>query len=67
LSNSSHFALMPFPPEAQNEESGLLGGEAGSKGGLGALTAPGTFSVASHKTSTLRSGDHFVAEVAWGV
>src|SRR6516164_1811590 len=41
---------------AQNEESGLLGGEAGSGGGLGALTAlGGTFSAASHKTSTLRS------------
>jgi hypothetical protein len=40
----------------QDEESGLLGGEAGSGGGLGALTAPaGTFSAASDKTSTLRS------------
>jgi hypothetical protein len=34
----------------------LLGGEAGSGGGLGALTAlGGAFSAASHKTSTLRS------------
>jgi len=50
---------LPFRPLArlaQNEESGLLGGEAGSGRGLGALTAPaGTFSAASHKTSTLRS------------
>jgi hypothetical protein len=38
------------------KESGLLGGEAGSGGGLGALTAPeGTFSAASDKTSRLRS------------
>jgi bifunctional non-homologous end joining protein LigD len=50
---------LPFRPLArlaQNEESGLLGGEAGSGGGLGALTAPaGTLSAASHKTSTWRS------------
>src|SRR5262249_39579085 len=38
------------------KNSGLLGGEAGSGGGLGALIAPaGTLSAASHKTSTLRS------------
>jgi len=50
---------LPFRPLArlaQDEESGLCGGEAGSGGGLGALTAPaGTFSAASHKASTLRS------------
>jgi hypothetical protein len=41
---------------AQDEEPGGSGGEAGSGGGLGALIAPaGTFSAASHKTSTLRS------------
>ena len=53
-------------------------GEAGSGGGLGALTAPvGTFSAASHRPSTLRSpafassmiflGDHFISEVGWAV
>jgi hypothetical protein len=50
---------LPFRPLArlaQDEKSGVLGGEAGSGGGLGALTAPaGAFSAASHKTSTLRS------------
>jgi hypothetical protein len=46
----------PFARLAQNEESGSLGGEAGSGGGLGALTDPaGTFSAASDKTSALRS------------
>src|SRR5262249_39622110 len=46
----------PLARLAQNEESGSLGGEAGSGGGLGELIAPaGTFSAASHKTSTLRS------------
>src|SRR5262249_47612106 len=40
----------------QDEESGSADGEAGSGGGLGALTAPvGTFSAASHRPSTLRS------------
>src|SRR5215471_10500123 len=41
---------------AQDEESGLLGGEEGGGRGLGALTAPGSaFSAASPKTSTSRS------------
>src|SRR5215831_9856318 len=40
----------PLGRLAQNEESSLLGGEAGSGGGLGALIAlAGTFSAASHK------------------
>src|SRR5262244_3980634 len=48
-------SFRPLVRLAPNEESGLLGGEAGSGGRLGALTAPaGTFSAASHKTSTLR-------------
>jgi len=42
---------LPFRPLAslaQDEQSGLLGAEAGSGGGLGALTAPaGGFSAAS--------------------
>jgi hypothetical protein len=50
---------LPFRPLArlaQDEEPGGSGGEAGSGGGLGALTSPaGTLSAASHKTSTLRS------------
>src|SRR5262249_46587225 len=48
--------LRPLAGLAQDEEPGGAGGEAGSGGGLGTLIAPaGTFSAASHKTSTLRS------------
>src|SRR4029077_13724032 len=51
-----HRVTLRRPMAAQDEESGLLGGEAGRGGGLGALTSPaGTFSAASHKTSTSRS------------
>jgi len=51
-----HLPFRSLARLAQDEESGVLGGEAGSGGGLGALTAPaGTFSAASDKTSTLRS------------
>jgi len=50
---------LPFrtlAPLAQDEESGLLGGEEGGGRGLGALTAPASaFSAASPKTSTSRS------------
>src|SRR5262245_3446790 len=49
-------SFRPLARLAQDEESGRLGGEAGSGGGLGALTAPaGTFSAASDKTSRLCS------------
>jgi hypothetical protein len=55
----SSLRSLPFRPLArlaQDEESGSSGVEAGSGGGLGALIAPaGTFSAASHKTSTSRS------------
>src|SRR5262249_16803553 len=45
--------LSVIPPPHRRE---YVGGEAGSGGGLGALTAPvGTFSAASHRPSTLRS------------
>src|SRR5262245_9887992 len=44
-----------LPRLAQNEESGLFGGETGSGGGLGALTNAGAFSAAPPKTSTSRS------------
>jgi hypothetical protein len=44
------------PDWLKMKKSGWPGDEAGSGGGLGALTAPaGAFSAASHKTSTLRS------------
>src|SRR5262249_39667421 len=52
----SPYRSRPLPRLAQNEEPDGSGGEAGSGGGLGALTAPvGTFSTASHRPSTLRS------------
>jgi hypothetical protein len=50
---------LPFGPLArlaQDEDPGGFGGEEGSGGGLGPLSATvGTLSAASHKTSTLRS------------
>jgi len=68
--------LRPLARLAQVEESERSGGEAGGRGGLGALTAPArAFSAASHKNFDIalasfrklddRSGDDFIAEVAW--
>jgi len=58
----------PLGRLAQNEESSLLGGEAGSGGGLGALIAlAGTFSAASHKTSTLRSPAFASSMIFWAI